>query len=162
MRFQIRQKIFSFGDNFTVKDEQGNDHYMVQGKVFSLGDKLTLMDMQGRELYYIEQQLLRMLAEYKLYSSGQVVATCKKRFSLFGSKFDIYSPSGDYTIEGRPLNYNYSIYKNGQLVATVDKQFFSLSDTYGVEVADGEDYAFIISLVIIIDQVVHDNEGQRH
>lgn len=162
MRFQVRQKIFSFGDSFTIKDESDIDYYQVQGKVFSLGDKLSFQDMQGNELYYIEQQLMRMLAEYKLYSNGQVVARCQKRFSLFGSKFDIVNTTDNYTIDGKPLNYNYSIMKNGQLVATVDKQFFSLSDTYGVDIKDGEDYAFILSLVIIIDQVVHDNEGQRH
>lgn len=162
MRFQIRQKIFSFGDNFTINDESGTPHFQVAGKVFSLGDKLTLLDMQGNELYYIEQQLLRLMAEYTLYQKGRAVASCKKRFSLFGSKFDIYSDYGNFTIEGAPFNYNYEIYKDGCLVATVNKQFFSLSDTYGVDIADSEDYGFILSLVIIIDQVVHDDNKNNH
>lgn len=162
MRFQIRQKIFSFGDNFTIKDQDDRDCYQVQGKVFSLGDKLSLQDMYGNELYYIEQQIMRLFAEYNLYKDGQQVAMCKKRFSLLGSKFDITSSMGNFEINGRPLNYNYEIIKDGRLVATVDKQFFSFSDTYGVDIADSEDYAFILSLVIVIDQVVHDNEGQRH
>ena len=162
MRFKVSQKIFSFGDNFTVQDVDGMDHYQIQGKVFSFGDKLTLMDMHGRELYYIEQQLLKLFAEYNLYRDGKLMATCKKRFSLMGSKFDIFSDMGDFQIEGRPLNYNYAIYRNGIVVATVDKAYFSFSDTYGVDIADTEDYAFILSLVIIIDQVVHDNEGNQH
>lgn len=162
MRFQIKQKIFSFGDTFTIKDENNRDYYQVQGKVFSLGDKLSLQDMNGQELYYIEQQLMRMFAEYKLYRDGSVVATCKKRFSLFGSKFDIMSKQGNFTIEGQPFNYNYQIYKDGQQIANVDKQFFSFSDTYGVDIADGMDDALVLSLVIIIDQVVHDNEGNKH
>ena len=162
MRFQIRQKIFSFGDNFTIKDENGQDYYQVQGKVFSLGDKLRIYDMTGKELYYIEQKLFKLLAEYSLYQGDRIIATAKKRFSLFGSKFDIISEKGNFEISGQPFNYNFQIFKNQQLVATVDKKFFSLSDTYGVEIADSEDYAFIISLIIIIDQVVHDNRNNNH
>ena len=55
MRFIVRQKIFSFGDNFTIKDEYGREHFIVKGKVFSFGDKLRIYDMAGHELYYIEQ-----------------------------------------------------------------------------------------------------------
>ena len=32
------------------------------------------------------------------------------------------------------------------------------SDTYGVDIADDEDYGFILALVIVIDQVLHDDE----
>ncbi len=162
MVFQIKQKIFSFGDNFTITDEDGTPHYQVAGKVFSLGDKLTLLDMNGEEQFYIEQKLLKLFAEYTLYQKGQPVATCKKRFSLFGSKFDIFSDFGNFSIEGAPMNYNYAIFKDSRLVATVDKKFFSFSDTYGVDIADNEDFGFILSLVIVIDQVVHDDNKNNH
>ena len=160
MRYQIRERIFSFGDSFTIKDQEGIDRFQVQGKVFSLGDQLSLQNMDGQELYYIEQKLMRLLPEYNLHKNGQVVAVCKKRFTLFGSKFDIKSPMGLIEIDGYPMNYNYDIKRNGQTVATVDKQFFSLSDTYGADIRNGEDVAFILSLVIIIDQVVHDDKNR--
>ena len=47
-RYQIRQKIFSFADKFTIKDEQGQGVFTVHGKVFSLGRKLVLEDMGGK------------------------------------------------------------------------------------------------------------------
>lgn len=158
MLFKIRQKIFSFGDAFTITDGEDLERYQVQGKVFSLGNKLTLCDMTGKPIYYIEQQLMRLMAEYHIFQEDRKVATCKKRFTLFSSKFDIISEHGNYEVEGHPLDYRYKIYRDGQLVATVDKQFFSFSDTYGVQVTDSEDEAFILSLVIVIDQVVHDND----
>lgn len=77
-----------------------------------------------------------------------------------GSRFEIESRRGAYTIEGRPLNYNYEIYKDNRLVASVNKEFFSFSDTYGVDIEDSEDYGFILSLIIVIDQVVHSNENK--
>ena len=40
MKLYIKEKVFSWGDKFFVKDESGNDRYVVQGEVFSLGKKL--------------------------------------------------------------------------------------------------------------------------
>ena len=37
MKLYIREKVFSWGDKFTVKDQYGNDKYIVQGEVFSFG-----------------------------------------------------------------------------------------------------------------------------
>lgn len=159
MIFQVKQKVFSLGDKFTITDRDGEDCFQVQGKVLSLGAKLSFQDMMGNELYYIEQKLMRLLAEYHIQKDGSVVATCKQKFSFLGSKFDISSVYGNYTIEGQPLNYNYEIFKDGRLVGTVNKQFFSFSDTYGVDIEESEEYGFILSLVIVIDQVVHSNEN---
>lgn len=157
MRFVVRQKIFSFGDNFTIKDEYGRDHFMVRGKVFSLGDKLRIYDMAGRELYYIEQKLFRLLPEYTIYQSGRPLARVKKEFTFFKPKFNITSTMGNFTVEGNFLGMDFSIRKNGRLVAQVSKRWFSFADTYGVDILEGEDYGFLITLVIVMDQVIHDN-----
>ena len=47
-RYQIREKIFSLGDNFKIKDESGQDVFTVRSKLFSVGDKLVLEDMNGK------------------------------------------------------------------------------------------------------------------
>jgi len=161
MKYLIRQKVFSFGDKFTIKDENDMDCYQVEGKVFSLGAKLSLMDMAGNEQYYIEQKLLRLFPEYHLFRQGNQVAVCKKRFSFFGSKFDIQSPEGIYSLEGQPMNYTFKLFKDSRLVAIADKKFFSFTDSYGVEITEDEDHALILSLIIIIDQVIH-NDNNSH
>ncbi|CAM4894018.1 unnamed protein product [Rotaria socialis] len=51
-RYQIREKIFSIGDNFKIKDEAGQDVYTVRSKLFSLGDKLVLEDIAGKDFYF--------------------------------------------------------------------------------------------------------------
>ena len=47
MSLYIKQHIFSWGDQFSVYDESGNEKYFVEGEVFSFGKKLHLYDMQG-------------------------------------------------------------------------------------------------------------------
>ena len=71
MRYQIRQKIFSFGDNFAIKNDRDEDQFVVRGKVFTLGDKLKIEDLEGNELVYIEQKIFRFLPEYNIYRGGE-------------------------------------------------------------------------------------------
>ena len=40
-------------------------------------------------------------------------------------------------------------------MADVSKQWFSLTDTYGVEIADGEDDVLILASTVVIDMVCH-------
>jgi len=47
-RYQIKEKIFSIGDSFTIKDEMGQDVYAVRSKLVSLSNKLLLEDMAGK------------------------------------------------------------------------------------------------------------------
>lgn len=162
MRFVVRQKIWTFGDDFIIKDEYGREHFIVKGKVFSLGDKLRLYTMDGRELYYIEQKLFRLLPEYNIYHQGRAIATIKKEFTFFRPRFNISSVMGNYSIEGNFLGMEFSILKSGVPVAHVSKRWFSWSDTYGVDISDNEDYAFILALVIVIDQVLHDNNANNN
>jgi uncharacterized protein YxjI len=43
MKLYIKQKVFSWGDKFTVKDATGNDRYFVEGEVFSFGKNCIFM-----------------------------------------------------------------------------------------------------------------------
>ena len=47
MKLYIKQKVFSWGDKFTVKDSNGEDRYYVEGEIFSWGKKLHVYDMRG-------------------------------------------------------------------------------------------------------------------
>lgn len=46
MTLYMKQKIFSWSDRFTVKDELGNDRYYVEGELFSWGDSYRI-DIAG-------------------------------------------------------------------------------------------------------------------
>ena len=161
MRYLIRQKVFSFGDNFTIKDELEQDRYIVRGKVFSFGDKLKIEDLEGNELFYIEQQLFRFLPEYSIYAGGQQMAVIKKQLSFFTPRFIIDSDYGSYEIHGNIIGYDFQIYKDGRIVAVINKKWFAFSDSYGVKIEDGEDHAFLLTMAIVIDQVLHDEKKNR-
>jgi uncharacterized protein YxjI len=58
MIYRMKQKRFSWGDDFTIQDDSGQDRFFVDGKAFSLGNQLSFQDITGNELALIRQKLL--------------------------------------------------------------------------------------------------------
>jgi uncharacterized protein YxjI len=163
MRYVMKQKLFSWGDDFIIKDENGNDCYFVDGKVFSLGDKLSFQDMARNELAFISQRLLSWGPTYEISRDGQVVATVKKKlFTLLRCKFFIDVPGpNDLEARGNFLDREYQFYRGETVVATCSKKWFTWTDTYGVEVNPGEDPVLILASSTVIDMVCHADD-QKH
>lgn len=162
MRYQMRQKLFAWGDDFTIKAADGNDAYFVDGKAFSLGSQLSFQDMQGRELAYIKQKLLAWGPTFELTRGGQLAAVVKKQlFTLFHCVFTVDVPGpDDLTAEGNFTDHEYSFTRGGKPVASVSKEWFSWTDSYGVDVAEGEDAVLILASTIVIDMACHP-DGRR-
>jgi uncharacterized protein YxjI len=59
MRYVMRQKLLSWGDDFYIRDEQGRDVFFVDGKAFSFGDKLSFQDLAGHELASLSKRCSR-------------------------------------------------------------------------------------------------------
>lgn len=160
MRYLIREKVFSLGDNFTIKTFEGYDAFKVVGKVFSLGNKLRIYSMDDRELVYIEQKVFKFLPEYNIYLDNSLAAVLKKEFTFLKPKLNIESRFGNFYIEGNIFARSFQVFKDGYIVADIYKKALSFSDTYEVEVDDSQNHAFILALVIAIDQIFHDNKNR--
>jgi len=158
VKYQIRQNVFSIRSRFIIKDEHEQPRYTVEGKFFSLGKQLTLYNMQGVEEIYIEQKIFRFLPEYHFYKKRQHIATIKKEISFLRPRYYIESNQGHYEIEGNVFAYDFKIIKNKKMIAIVNKRWFSFGDTYGVEISDCEDVSFILALVIVLDQIHHEDQ----
>ena len=114
----------------------------------------------------IEQELFHLHPTFKLLSARQgdsdrQLAVVKKKFSFLHAKFNIESIFGEYGLENLDIfAHEFQLMKNGQVAATVNKRFFSFSDSYGVEIVGNEDDAFIIALIIVLDQVIYDKKDK--
>ena len=78
MLYMMKQKFWAMGDDFTIRDQQGNDVFFVDGRAFSIGDKLSFQDMAGHELAYIAQKLLSFKKTYEIYRDNQLFANVVK------------------------------------------------------------------------------------
>jgi uncharacterized protein YxjI len=160
MRYVMRQKLLSWGDDFVIRDGDGNDLFYVDGKAFTIRETLSFQDMQGNELALIKQRLLAWGPTYEIQSRGQLRAVVKKAiFTLFECTFSVDVPGpDDLEARGDFLDHEYTFSRGGRAVATVSKAWFSWTDTYGVEVAEGEDDILILAATVVIDLACHGDE----
>src|SRR5210317_1982544 len=152
MRYQMKQKMFAMGDDFTIKDAEGNDVFFVDGKAFSFGDKLSFQDMQGQELAYIAQKMMSFKKKYEIYRNNSLFAEVVKEFSFFKDKYTVDIPGpNDYEVRGNFWDHEYQFIRQGREVAHVSSELFTFSDTYGIDIVDGEDDITILATAVVID-----------
>lgn len=165
MRYLIREKLFSFGDDFWIQDASGKNVYFVDGRAFNLlREKLVLKDAAGNELGFLRQKLMSLHRAYEIHRDGRHVATVRKDlFNLFRCHFTVDVPGpDDYEAQGSFLDHEYTFTRHGRAVATVSKKWFSVRDTYAVDIIDGEDHVLILASAVVIDQICHDRDGDEH
>ncbi len=61
----------------------------------------------------------------------------------------------DMDVQGSILDHEYRIETGRQKVAEVSKKWFRLRDTYGVEIAPGQNDILILAVTIAIDMMAH-------
>jgi uncharacterized protein YxjI len=157
MIYLMKQKLFSWGDDFTIKDENGQDRFFVDGKAFSLGNQLSFQDMAGNELAFIRQKLLSWGPTYEISKGDQLLAVVHKElFTFFKCTFTVDVPGPDDMVaEGDFMDHRYVFTRSGGPVAEVSKQWFAWGDTYGVQIAEGQDDVLILASTVVIDMVCH-------
>ena len=163
MRYMMKQKLFCWGDDFTIKDEAGTDRFFVDGKAFSLGKQLSFQDMQGQELAFIRQKLLAWGPTYEIYRDNGLFAVVKKElFTFFHCRFTVDVPGpDDLEAKGDFTDHEYEFWRQSGLRATVSKQLFAWSDTYGVDIAEGEDDILILASTVVVDMACHGDQQRR-
>ena len=157
MKIYIKQKVFTLGDKFTVKDINGNDRYYVEGEVFSWGKKLHVYDMNGNEAAFIQQKVFSFLPRYFVYVGDEQVAEIVKEFSFLFPRYSIEGLGWD--IEGRFMAHDYEITQNGRPIVTISKEWMTWGDSYELDIADSKDEIVALAVVLTIDAVMASNSG---
>ena len=61
----------------------------------------------------------------------------------------------DLVADGDFWEHEYEFTRHGRPVARVSKRFFSWTDTYGIDVAPGEDDVLVLASAVVIDLCCH-------
>ncbi len=159
-RYQMKQQWLTFGDDYVVKDAAGTEIFYIDGKVFTLRTTLILQDMGGRELATIQKKILSWGPTYEIYRAGALAAVVKKSmFTFFRCEFTVDVPGPDDLVaDGSFGEYEYVFRRSHGPVASVSKRFFSWTDSYGIDIDDGEDPVLIIASAVVIDQCCHEKK----
>ena len=160
MKLYMKEKVFSWGDRFTVKDENGWDKYYVEGEVFSLGKKLHLLNIHNEEVAFIQQKLFTWMPRFTVSVAGRQIAEIRKEFTLFFQRYVIDGLG--WEIEGSVWSHEYVIRKNGRIIVQVEKEWFNWGDSYVLDIVDPADELIALAVVLTIDCVAEASRNNNH
>lgn len=155
MRLCLKQHLFTWGDRFTVYDENGNDAYYVEGEVLTWGKKLHILSLSGEKLLFISQKVWSFRPRYELLRSGQVTACVERQFSFLQSHYLVDGFGWD--VEGDFFNHEYVILAGTLQVAQVSKEWFTWGDTYTIDFIPTVRPEDVLAVVLAIDACLANN-----
>ncbi|HLM89745.1 MAG TPA: LURP-one-related family protein [Streptosporangiaceae bacterium] len=88
---------------------------------------------------------------------GSRVATVKKALiTPLRDRWVVKLADGpDLDVKGNILDHEYTIEDGRTKAAEVSKKWFRVADTYGVEVAPGQDPVVILAVTAVLDTMAH-------
>ena len=163
MRYLVREKLFSIRDDFWITDEHGHRAFYVNGKVLSLHGTLQLHDAHGRKLASVKHKLVTFTDKMEIEHDGRVAATVHKAvFSPLHHRahIDLHG-GGRLEAIGNILDKDFEIKDGHRVVARISRKWFRIRDTYGVDVAPGENDALVICIAVCLDRIHEAEESHR-
>ncbi len=157
-RYQMRQKIFALGQDFYIENKQKQKVFKVDGKVLRVRDTLKFKDMKGNTLCQIQQKIARIKDVMEVDdANGKTIAKVKKAIiTPVRDRWTVKIGNGpDLSVQGNILDHEYKIEEGRTKVAEVSKKWFRLRDTYGVEVAPGQNDVVILAVTVAVDMMAH-------
>jgi uncharacterized protein YxjI len=156
-QYQMRQKMFSIGDDFWIENAAGERAFKVNGKALRLRETFVLETASGEELYTIQEKKLSVRDKMEIKRGGSTVATVKKALIGIRDRYAIEVEGGeDLSAKGNFVDHEFEFERGGDKVAEVSKRWFRVRDTYGIDVAPGQDDALILAAAVCIDQMGRD------
>ncbi|MEA3441002.1 MAG: LURP-one-related family protein, partial [Chloroflexota bacterium] len=155
-RYQMRQKLVAFGDDFYIKNEAGQKVFKVDGKVLRVRDTLKFKDLHGNTLCQIQERKLRVKDVMVIEDAeGKKVAEAKKALiTPLRDRWTVKIRSGpDLDVQGNILDHEYEIKEGRRKIAQVSKKWFRVRDTYGVEIAPDQEDALILAVTVALDNM---------
>ena len=155
--YQMRQRMFSIGDDYWIENGAGQRLFKVDGKALRIRSTLAIEDAAGRQLYTIQEKLARIRDTMDIEGPNGTVASVKKALiSPLRERFTVdLAAGGQWTVQGNIVDHEYEISGPSGRIANVGKRWFRLTDTYGVEIEPGQDDGLVLAVAVVVDQISH-------
>ncbi len=150
-KLYIKQKVFSLGGHFSVKDENQEDQYMIEGSFLSIPKVFTIKDLNDQVIGTITKKIFSFLPKFFIAVDGKEEMVIEKQLTFFKAKYRIESEQLE--IQGDWWDKHFEILRNGERIAAVNEKWFTWGDTFEVEIYEQALEHAIILVVIAIDFV---------
>ena len=128
----------------------------MDGKAVRARNTLIFEDTNGHELAKIQERMLRVKDTMEIEGpGGETLATVKKALiAPLRDRWTVKVGDGpDLDVQGNILDHEYKIDQGRDTVAEISKKWFRVRDTYGVEIAPGQNDIVILAVTAAIEQM---------
>src|SRR6187200_377353 len=157
-RYQMRQKLISFGDDYWIENGAGDRVLRVDGKALRLRKTLDIEDTQGTQLWRIQTRVLHIRDTMAIErpDGEQMAKVHKAMLTPLRERWKVDVADGtDLEVQGNILDHEYDIEADGHKVAEVSKKWFRVRDTYGIQIAPEADTLLVLAVAIALDIMTH-------
>ena len=154
-RYRMREKLFAIGEDYWIETEDGHRAFKVNGKALRARDTFLLESASGEELLKAQKKVLHIHDTMKIEHGGETVATIRKALiAPLRARFSVeLQAGGELRAKGKITDHEYKIEYGGTKVAQVSNRWFRVRETYGVEIAAGQNDALILATTACIDEM---------
>jgi uncharacterized protein YxjI len=154
--YKMREKMLSIGDDAWIEDQSGRRAFRVNGKALRLRRTIILEDAQGNGLVKIQDRPVRIREVMEIEDgNGATIAHVKKAMiTPLRQRFTAeLAGGGELKAQGNIVDHEFKIESGGTKVAEVSKRWFRVRETYGIEVAPGNNDVLILAIAVCIDEM---------
>lgn len=151
MKLYIKQNLFTLGEKFYVKDEDGNNLYYVEGSFLRIPKKFKIYNMNKQVVATIESRLFKIMSHYDIKTSKREL-TVKENFTFIKKSLSILG--SDWILQGNLTAHEYSVLNDNEPVMNLSKKWLTWGDTYELDILNKEDALVCLAIAIIVDNVL--------
>lgn len=150
MRFVINQKLLSIAGKYFIKDELGNDAFVVKGN-FSLPRKYRVYDMQNNEIVRIKNVCsvcfrasitIREIRWFAMQNANSLLSRSMSFRNRRANRRLVFA-------------FNYKVVRDGVVIASVYKAVTFMRDSYVVDIFDAANIPLVLAIAVMFDHVHH-------
>ena len=160
MKLYIKQRLFTWGDKFDVKDEEGASKYFIEGEVLSIPPRLHIYNEAHEQVAMVARKLLTLTHAFEIYKDGVKTATIQKIIRLIHPEYAVDGKG--WTVKGNFSAHDYKVTtREGDVIASIHKVWMSWGDSFELSIYNTEDEIGLIAVILTIDAVMDVNNNSR-
>lgn len=176
----VVQKVMTLADgSFVVTDVNGNVVFKVKGSIMSLRDRRVLIDAAGNPIVTLRRKMMTAHDRWQAFRGEStepqdLIFTLKRSsFWQLKTKLDVFLANNtkeevcDFKVKGSWFDRSCVIYagESNNIVAQMHKKHTIKNiligkDHFNITVYPNVDYAFIVAVVVILDEINDDANGE--
>lgn len=149
MKLLFKQRFFSWLDSYDIYYEDGSVAYTVKGQL-SWGHRLNVSDSAGNHVATLQERVFTFMPKFEIYLGDEYMGCISRKWTWFKPQYSI--DFNGWSVEGSIFEWDYTIFGgDGAPVAAISKELFNFTDTYVIDVADGQNALMALMFVLAID-----------